>query len=88
MRDAPEPPHGTGPNEIIRKGEELIEWVQSLDQFAPTQPGVEPARASEQGDTPGSISFAPRSCGKGDQETPWLMRGRLESSPHTIVDYA
>ena len=31
MRDAPEPPHGTGPNEIIRKGEELIERVESLD---------------------------------------------------------
>lgn len=31
MRDAPEPPHGTGPNEIIRKGEKLIERVQSLD---------------------------------------------------------
>ena len=31
MRDAPEPPHGAGPNEVIRKGEELIERVQSLD---------------------------------------------------------
>ena len=31
MRDAPKPPHGTGPNEIIRKGEELLERVQSMD---------------------------------------------------------
>ena len=31
MRDAPEPPHGTGPNEVIRKGEELLERVQSMD---------------------------------------------------------
>jgi len=31
MRGAPEPPHGAGPNEVIRKGEELIERVQSMD---------------------------------------------------------
>ena len=31
MRDAPEPPHGAGPNEVIRKGEELIERIQPAD---------------------------------------------------------
>ena len=31
MRGAPEPPHGAGPNEVIRKGEELIERIQPAD---------------------------------------------------------
>ena len=31
MRDAPEPPPNTGPNQVTLKGEELIERIQGLD---------------------------------------------------------